>query len=172
MNDPRAHRSTQGRLFLVGLGLGVALLGALFIWLMSRSFLRAKEMRSWPEVPCVILTSSIEERLHDRHSRPEHRHVVSYGYEWQGRPLTSDRMSLRGSAWSSRRGVIEQRALRLPAGTRTTCRVRPDRPEFAVLQPDSLGPGYSIWFPALFVVGGLGIAGRALASPAKRMVHR
>lgn len=168
MNDPRAHRSTRGRLFLVGLGLAIALVGALFFGLMARSFLRAKEMRSWPEVPCVILTSSIEERIHDRHSRPECRHVVSYGYEWQGRPLTSDRISLRGSAWSSRRGVIEQRVARLPAGTRTTCRVRPDQPDFAVLQPDSLAPGYSIWFPALFVVGGLGIAARAVAPARKR----
>jgi len=34
--------------------------------------------------------------------------------------------------------------------------------DFAVLKPDSQAPGYSIWFPALFVVGGLGIAFRAL----------
>jgi hypothetical protein len=31
-----------------------------------------------------------------------------------------------------------------------------------VLRPDSLAPGYSIWFPSLFVIGGLGIAVRAL----------
>jgi hypothetical protein len=44
---------------------------------------------------------------------------------------------------------------------RTTCRVHPRDPDFAVLKPDSLAPGYSIWFPALFVVGGLGMAGKA-----------
>jgi hypothetical protein len=45
---------------------------------------------------------------------------------------------------------------------RTTCRVDPANPDFAVLKPDSLAPGYSIWFPALFVIGGPGIAVRAL----------
>ena len=33
---------------------------------------------------------------------------------------------------------------------------------FAVLKMDSQAAGYSIWFPGLFVIGGLGIAGRAL----------
>jgi hypothetical protein len=43
----------------------------------------------------------------------------------------------------------------------TTCRVNPHDPDFAVLKPDSLAPGYSIWFPALFVIGGLGMTVRA-----------
>jgi hypothetical protein len=39
--------------------------------------------------------------------------------------------------------------------------VNPAEPSFAILKTDSLAPGYSIWFPALFVVGGLGITFRA-----------
>lgn len=162
MTAASAPRSTSGRLFLVGLGLSIALIGALFIGLMARSFLRAKDMRAWPEVPCVILHAGLEERLLDPQSPVEYRQVVSYGYEWQGVPRTSDRVSLRGAAWSSKRGLVEQRLARWPVGTTTTCRVRPDQPDFAVLQPDSLAPGYSIWFPGLFVVGGLGIAVRAM----------
>lgn len=158
--DPQAQRG--GRLFLAAIGLSVAMLGALFIWLMARSYLRAREMRAWPEVPCVILDSEIEQRIHDPQSLPEYRLDVSFGYEWQGQPRTGDHLSLRGNPWSSKREVAQKRLAEFPAGTSTTCRVDPANPDFAVLKPDSLAPGYSIWFPALFVIGGLGIAARAL----------
>jgi hypothetical protein len=153
---------------MVGIGLATALLGALFFGLMLRSFLRAGEMRKWPEVPCVILVSEIEQRRHDPHSPVEARHVVSFGYEWEGQPRTSGRLSLRGSPWSSKAGVTERRVAAYPVGMRTTCWVKPDEPDFAVLQLDSLAPGYSIWFPALFVIGGLGIVVRSLRQPRKK----
>jgi hypothetical protein len=158
--DPQAQRG--GRFFLAAIGLAVAALGALFVWLMARSFLRAKEMHAWPEVPCVILDSEIEQRRHDPQSLPEYRLNVSFGYEWQGQPRTGDHLSLRGNPWSSKQEIAQKRLAEYPAGTSTTCRVDPANPDFAVLKPDSLAPGYSIWFPALFVIGGLGITARAL----------
>lgn len=154
-----------GRWFLTLLGLSIALLGALFVWLMARSFLRAREMRSWPEVPCVILNSEIEQRIHDPQSPPEYRLGLSFGYEWRGEARTGDHLTLRGNPWSSKRVVAEKRAAEFPAGKATTCRVDPANPDFALLKPDSLAPGYSIWFPALFVIGGLGISARALRAP-------
>jgi hypothetical protein len=45
--------------------------------------------------------------------------------------------------------------------------VNPAEPDFAVLKPDTKATGYSIWFPLLFVVGGLGIAGRAIVKQAR-----
>ncbi len=129
---------------------------------MGRSFLRAYEMRKWPEVACVILSSEVEERRHDPNSPLEYRVDLSFGYEWKETAYTGDHMSLRGSSWSSRRGEIENRAAEYPVGKSTTCRVDPSNPGFAVLKPDSLAPGYSIWFPSLFVIGGLGISIRAL----------
>lgn len=164
---PIRQKSGAGRWFLALLGIATALLGAIFVWLMARSYLRAKEMRSWPEIPCVILSSEVEERRHDPQSPREFRVNVTYGYEWNGQRLTSDRVSLRGSPWTSKRDLIEKRSTEFPAGMRTTCRVRPDDSGFAVLKPDSLAPGYSIWFPALFVVGGLGIAARTLTAGKK-----
>ena len=164
---PARHRqetTRSGRWFLVLLGLTVALIGGLFVGLLGRSFLRAREMRAWPEVPCVILTSEVEERIHDPQSPPEFRHNVSFGYEWLGEPRTGDHVSLRGSAWSSKHELAAKRAAEYPTGMTTTCRVDPGHPDFAVLKPDSLAPGYSIWFPGLFVVGGLGIAIKALTS--------
>ena len=59
---------------------------------------------------------------------------------------------------------MESRIKEYPAGKTTTCRVNPNNPDFAVLKPDSLAPGYSIWFPGLFVIGGLGITFRALSA--------
>lgn len=153
---------SSGKWYLVILGLTLALIGGLFVWLMGRSFLRAREMRSWPEVPCVILSSELEQRRHDQNSPAEFRQILSFGYQWQGRAYTGERLSLRGSPWSSKPNLIEARLREYPVGMATTCRVNPASPDFAVLKADSLAPGYSIWFPALFVVGGLGIAVRAL----------
>lgn len=150
-----------GRWYLANLGLVLALIGGLFVWLLDRSYMRAKEMRSWPEIPCVILTSEVEERKHDENSPAEFRQNISFGYEWQGEPRTGDHLTLRGSSWSSKRELAEQRVATYPAGSSTTCRVNPADPGFAVLKPDSLAPGYTIWFPGLFVVGGLMITYRA-----------
>lgn len=150
-----------GRWYLAILGLVLALLGGVFVWLMARSFLRAREMRSWPEVACVILSSEVGEWRHDENSPLEFRQDLSFGYEWKGEARTGDHLTLRGSPWTSKRELVEERAKEYPAGKQTTCRVDPAHPDFAVLKPDSLAPGYSIWFPAIFVVGGLGITLRA-----------
>jgi hypothetical protein len=152
------RRCAGGRWFFAGIGLFTAFLGALFVWLMVRSCLRAKTMHAWPEVECVILSNEIRERLHDPHSPREYQVVVVYGYEWRNEARTGDRMTLRGNAWTSKRDLAAKRAAAYPIGTRSTCRVDPANPDFAVLKPDSLAPGYSIWFPALFVIGGLGMA--------------
>ncbi len=158
----RFPQGTQaGRWYLAFIGLSIALVGGLFVGLMARSFLRAREMRSWPEVTCVILTSEVEERRHDENSPPEFRQNVSFGYEWQGQPRTGDRLTLRGNSWSSKRKLAEERMAAFPEGSSTTCRVNPAIPDCAVLRPDSLAPGYSIWFPSIFVIGGMVITYRA-----------
>lgn len=164
-SDPVHHSkpptSAGGRWLLVATGLFTALIGLLFVWLMARSYVRAREMRAWPEVKCVILGNTIEERVHDPQSPREFRVDVEFGYEWQGVPRAGDHLTLRGNPWTSKRELAEKRAAEYPPGKTTTCRVNPRDPDFAVLKPDSLAPGYSIWFPALFVIGGLGMALRA-----------
>jgi Protein of unknown function (DUF3592) len=151
-----------GRWYLAVLGLVVALIGGLFVWLLARSFLRAKEMRTWPEVACVILSSEVEDRRHDENSPLEYRQNLSFGYEWRGQAHTSNHLTLRGNPWSSKRELAAARVAQYPVGQTFSCRIDPANPSFAVLKPDSLAPGYSIWFPGLFVVGGLGITLRAI----------
>lgn len=156
--------SAAGRWFLAGMGISIALIGGLFVFLMGRSFLRAREIRHWTEVKCVILSSEVEERKHDEFSPIEYRHDLSYGYEWKGTAFTGDHLTLRSGAWTSNRKVAAERAADYPVGKATTCLVNPADPAVAVLKPDSLAPGYSIWFPCLFVVGGSGIVFRALTA--------
>lgn len=151
-----------GSYFLLILGMLLAMIGGLFVTIMAASALRAAETRSWPQVPCVILVSEVEERLHDPQSPIEYRHAIVFGYEWQGQRLSSDQASLRGNPWSSKRDVVLNRAARYHPGDETVCHVNPADPTFAILEPDSLAPLYSIWFPGLFVLGGLVMAARAV----------
>lgn len=160
--------SSAGRWYLTLVGLSLAMIGAVFVWLMWRSFERARQMRDWPELPCVILSSEVEERRVDPNSPPEFRANISFGYEWSGTRRTGDHLTWRGSPWSSNRDIAEQRAAEYPTGKATTCRVNPADPAFSVLKPDSKAPLYSIMFPALFVVGGLGISVKAWISDPKR----
>lgn len=85
----------------------------------------------------------------------------------EGQRKTSDLFTLRGRSWSSDPAKARQQAEAYPPGTRTTCLVNPDNPDIAVLKPDSLAPGYSIWFPGLFVLAGSVISLRALRKPDK-----
>lgn len=156
-------RPNAGRWFLVAIGLSLAIIGGIFVWLMARSYLRAREMRSWPQVPCEVISSELSQRSHDPQSPREFRLDVVYGYQWQGKWLTSDRFALRGSPWTSKRNLAENRLQEFPVGKNTVCWVNPQNPQFAILKPDSLAPGYSIWFPALFVVGGLVMAAKAVS---------
>lgn len=169
--DRRPQNSRAGRGYLFVLGLVLALIGSVFVGLMARSFLRAREMRTWPELACTILSSEIGERVHDPQSAPEYRHEVSFGYEWLGQARTDKRLTLRGSPWSSKRELADAKIKEYPVGKKMTCRVNPRDPDFAVLKPDSLAPGYSIWFPSLFVIGGLGISVRSLFGHRPRQKH-
>jgi hypothetical protein len=155
------QRSTGSRVYLTLVGFALALVGGVFAALMWRSFQRARVVDSWPVVPCIILRSDVEERQIDPNSAVERRFAVLYGYEWQGAPLESQLLKLRGSMWSSKPAGADALLERYPEGSRQQCRVNPADPTIAVLEPESKAPGYSLWFPLLFVVGGLGVMGGA-----------
>jgi hypothetical protein len=151
------QRSTGSRIYLSIIGLMLALAGGVFTWLMWRSFERAREVDHWPQVPCVILRSESETRQIDPNSQPEYRFAVLYGYQWEGVPKNSDLLKLRGSPWVGKEEAVKIFIERYPEGSQQQCRVNPAKPELAVLEPESKAPGYSLWFPMLFLVGGLGI---------------
>lgn len=152
-----AKTSTGTRVYLTLIGLMLALIGGVFCALMWRSFQRARHVDQWPVVSCVILRSEMDERQVDPNGPVERRFSVLYGYEWDGEKYNSELWKLRGSGWSSKEDVIQSLIERYPEASTQQCHVNPDKPEEAVLEVESKAPGYSLWFPALFVVGGLGI---------------
>jgi Protein of unknown function (DUF3592) len=152
-----AQRNTGTKLYLTFIGLLLALAGGLFTALMWRSFERAVDEKHWPEVPCVVLRSEVEVRQVDPNSPEEKRFSVLYGYLWEGKSYESDRLKLRSNPWSGDIDRITPYLRKYPVGAKVTCRVSPQDPKEAVLELESRAPGYSIWFPLLFVVGGIGI---------------
>lgn len=161
MGSGVAKRSTGTRIYLTAIGLLLALIGGVFSWLMWRSFARARAIEAWPQVPCAILESGVESRRDDPdwpEAMPqEYRFRVRYRYDWDGADYEGDRHRLRGSSWSSSEENVLPLVAEYPAGSVAECRVNPEDPEVAVLEGESKAPGYSLWFPLLFVVGGVGI---------------
>ncbi len=155
--------------FLILLGLAIAAMGVVFTGLMWDSYRRASEMHAWPQADAVILASELEERLHDEYSPREYRLRILYGYQGEGERRTGERLSSRGNPWSNKKAVPEAQLEKYPVGSTTKVYIDPGNPEFTVLRPDSKAAGYSIWFPALFVVGGVGIMFHAVRKmrPAK-----
>lgn len=151
------QRSTGSRVYLSLIGLSLALAGGLFTVLLWKSFQRAREVEHWPVVPCIILRSETEERQIDPNSGIERRFGVLFGYEWEGVPRESDLIKLRGSMWTGKPDVVQALIDKYPEGSKHECHVNPVDPRIAVLEKESKAPGYSIWFPLLFVVGGIGI---------------
>lgn len=149
-------------IFLVVLGLMIAALGSFFTMLMWKSYQRAAAMHSWPQVEAMVLSSGIEERQHDEFSPLEYRLEILYGYEWKGKGMTSGRLTARGNPFSNKRGAAEKQLEKYPAGKKIVAFVSPVDPAYTVLKPDSKAPGYSIWFPLLFVLGGSGISVAAI----------
>lgn len=149
-------------IFLVLLGLCIAAVGGVFTVLMWHSFRGAVEQRSWPQVEAVVLSSELEEWQHDEFSPREFRLKILYGYEWQGVAMTGERYGFRGNPFYNKRNKVAGLVEEFPVGKVVLVYVNPEDPGFTMIKADSKAPGYSIWFPLLFVVGGLGIAGRAV----------
>lgn len=156
-----ATRSTGARVYLTLIGQLLAGAGGVFFWLMWASFDRAREIDGWAEVPCAILESGVESRRDDPdwpEAMPqEYRFRVLYQYDFEGESYESERYRLRGASWKSTPAAAEALVEEYSRGTVAECRVNPAAPEEAVLKGESKAPGYSLWFPAIFVVGGLGV---------------
>lgn len=144
-------------IFLVILGLVIALAGGVFAMLMWKSYERAVDQRGWPQVEGVVLSSEVEEWRHDDYSPKEYRLKILYGYEWKGEQKTSERIGVRGNPSYNKQEKLEKMVGEYPAGSKVRVYVNPAESDYAILKPDSKAAGYSLWFPLLFVVGGLGI---------------
>ena len=152
-----SENNRAGSWYLTAVGLALCLISGVFLWLMTRSYLRAKEMTSWPQVPCLILRAEVEERRIAENVAPDYRFAVLYRYHYQGKDYESDLWGLRGSMPRSERAASEELVKQFPQGSRQSCWVNPRQPDVALLKLDSRAAGYSLWFPALFFLGGIGM---------------
>ena len=145
-----------GKLFLCMIGVMLLLVGGIFEWLMIRSYLNAKQSREWPQVEAVVLQSEIEERQILGYPQ-EVRFNILFEYNYEGRDFSSKSLSPRGSKWSKDEASINKLAVDYQVGTMHVAWVNPDRPDRAILKHDTKAAGYTLWFPALIIVGGCGM---------------
>ena len=158
-----------GAIYLAGIGLAVALVGVVFVYLLWGSFQKAKATREWPEISCLIIQSKVKERS-EKHISKEYQWGVEYNYDFEGKPYSSKLYTLRGSKWTSRRDEVKALMEEFPKDGKAICFVNPADPSRAILKHDSKAGGYSIWFPMLFVIGGLGIAYSALRKSGIKLI--
>ncbi len=150
------EKSKAGSFYLAGIGLAVALIGAVFVYLLWNSYSKAKATRGWTETECLVIRSKVKERSAKNITR-EFSWSIEYIYDFDGVSYTSKLYTLRGSKWGSSRKDTLFLMSKYPKDEKAMCFVNPAEPSEAILEHDSKAAGYSIWFPMLFVIGGLGI---------------
>jgi len=154
-----------GKWYLTAVGLSLCFISGLFIALMVRSYVRAKDMTNWPQVPCLILQSSVEEQRIGNTAAPEYRLQVLYRYDFSGNTYESRLWSLRGSMPRNDKTTVEGLVATYSSGSMTQCWVNPQMPTQAVLKLDTQAAGYTLWFPGLFFLGGVGMIIGAWKAP-------
>lgn len=143
------------------MGLFLALAGLLFTWVLWTSWQRAEETRRWVATPCRIISAQVVSARPTPTSNPAHKAAVRYSYTFEGKAMTGTQIKRVDSA-SQHEENARKKLEDYPIGLDTTCYVNPARPEQAVLKHDTRAALYSIWFPLLFVFGGLGMAWNAV----------
>lgn len=128
--------------------------GAALSWfLLIGPMLQLIEARSWPEVPCTVVSSHVQSHAGD--DSTTYSVEITYTYEIGGREYTGDRYNFffgSSSGYEHKADIVEQH----PPGSRTLCRVDPEDPQRSVMNV-----GWDLeylWglFPLPFLLVGLG----------------
>jgi hypothetical protein len=152
-----------GYLYLAFIGLALAIMGGLFVAILWRGYTRAKETREWSKVPAVIVVSQVGERQLGREVPKEYTHELVYEYRVDGEFYRSERLKRRENPYLKEKAKVAPEVARFPVGRKVEAFVNPNDPKEAVVEHETKAPGYSIWFPGLFLVGGLGVFLRAVS---------
>lgn len=153
--------SLSGRLWLAGMGLFLAVAGSVFTWVLWTAWQRAEETRRWEATPCRIISAQVASERPTPHSNLAYRAEVRYSYAYKGQSLTGSRIK-RVDSPTQHEDNARKKLEEYPVGKETTCYVNPAQPDQTVLKHDTRAALYSIWFPLLFVFGGLGMLWNAL----------
>ena len=144
------------------MGLFLIAAGSFFAWRMWLSYEKACITRGWKPVPCRIMSSRVVSERPTPGSSPAHRVELRYEYEINGAKHSSTRIRQVEAAPTQHLDKAREKQINYPPGSVLTCFVNPASPAEAVLEHASRAALYSIWFPLLFVVGGLGMLRGAL----------
>ena len=159
MGMKRSEKEVNGRagkMFLCLIGVMLLLAGGVFEWLMIRSYQHAKATREWPQAEALVLRSDREERQITG-SPKESRLNVLYGYSFGGNEVSTNRFSPRGAKWTKDESAVIELQKTYPVGSTHVAWIDPRGPELAILKHDTKAAGYTLWFPALIMVGGAGM---------------
>ena len=143
---------------LGGLGLGMLLvvMGSLFCVLMVKGFERAIETREWTELPMVITSSEIFDQRIDSGPR-EYKPIVKYSFTYDGQEMKGEGVK-RTEGFTKHQSKAQRVIDKYPVGMKGTVWVNPENPKQTVLKHNTKAVLYTVWFPGLFVIAGLGIA--------------
>lgn len=167
MDQKDTTSQRAGARWLAGMGLALALMGMVFVGVLWKAWQRAEETRHWTPTPARIVSSQVKSEQPTTSSPTVYRVMIRYTYSFGGKDYTSERYRrVDGPKGNSE----DAEALReqFTPGQQVTCYVRPEQPSFAILKHDTRAALYTIWFPLLFVVGGLRMAWAALRSRSAR----
>ena len=137
-------------------GLSIVFLGLIFVYVLLVAYGRAKETRSWDRVPAKMLKVEIVESRPTPNSPFQYTPVVEYQYRYQNKNYLGTLIK-RVDGPSSDKGRAEKKNKSYSKDETVDCWVNPQAPNIAILKHGTLAPLYTIWFPGLFVVAGLGI---------------
>lgn len=149
-----------GYLYLAFIGLALAVMGGFFVFVLGRGYIRAKETQEWPSYPAVVVVSELEDRQIGK--AKEYRHKLVYEYRVGGKFYRGERLKRRENPYLKKKNKIVPFVEKFPVGSRLAAFVNPNDPTEVLIEHETKAPGYSIWFPALFLLGGLVVFFRAL----------
>ena len=142
------------------IGLALAVIGGFFVFVLGRGYIRAKETQEWMSRPAVVIVSEVGDRQIGK--AKEYRHKLVYEYQINGELYRGERLKRRENPYLKKKNKILPFVEKFPVGSKVVAFVNPDDPTEVLLEHETKAPGYSIWFPALFLLGGLMVFVRAL----------
>jgi hypothetical protein len=139
------------------MGLVLASAGVVFVVGLWNAWQRAEETRRWTETPCRVISSQVIPEQDKHNSTLKFRVQVRYEYEAASVKHTSERIT-RSDGPKSNRDDAEALREEFSPGQQTVCWVNPTDATMSVLRHGTRAALYTIWFPLLFVIGGLRMA--------------
>lgn len=149
-----------GYLYLACIGLALAVMGGFFVFVLGRGYIRAKETQEWPSYSAVVVVSEVGDRQIGK--AKEYRHKLVYEYRVDDKFYRGERLKRRENPYFKKKNKIEPFVKKFPVGSRVLAFVNPNDPTEVLIEHETKAPGYSIWFPALFLFGGVVVFSRAL----------